>query len=151
MPMTLRPALVAAFALVALPAFADVRVTDAWVRATVTGQRTTAAFMKLTPTADATLIGAASPAAAVVEIHEMKLDAGVMQMRRIERLPLQAGKTVELTPSGYHVMLMGLRAPVSDGGAIPITLTFEDRAGKRTSVEVKAAARPLTAPAPAKH
>jgi hypothetical protein len=31
---------------------------------------------------------------------------------------------------------------------VPVTLTFEDKAGKRQTVEVKAPVRALTAPAP---
>lgn len=131
-------------------ALAEVRITDAWVRGTVQGQHATGAFMKLVAAADATLVGAASPVAKVAEIHEMKMDGGVMRMRAVERVPLPSGKTVELKPGGYHLMLMSLQNPVSAGDVVPITLTFEDRAGKRTSVEVKATARPL-ATAPAKH
>src|SRR4029079_12856345 len=55
-------------------ALADVTVEDAWVRATVPGQKTSGAFMQLTSTTDVTLVGARSPAAGVVEIHEMALD-----------------------------------------------------------------------------
>ena len=35
----------------------------------------------------------------------------MMKMNAIDRLPLPAGKAVELKPGGYHVMLMGLAGP----------------------------------------
>ena len=133
----------------ALPvvAFAQVVVADPWVRGTVEGQRATGAFMKLTPAADQKLVAAASPVAKIVEIHEMTMDGGVMKMRAIPKLDLPAGKATELKPGGYHVMLMALTKPLAAGETVPITLTFEDAAGKRQAVEIKAPVRPLTAPA----
>jgi copper(I)-binding protein len=142
---------VAAVALVALalPAQAQVAVSEPWVRGTVAGQQATGAFMQLKAAADATLVGAASPVAGVVEVHEMKMDGGVMRMSAIRRLALPAGKTVELKPGGYHVMLMDLKQSLKEGETVPVTLTFEDKAGKRQTVEVKVPVRALTAPAPA--
>ncbi len=137
-------AAIAFAALVALPAAAQVTVTDPWVRGTVGGQRSTGAFMKVAAAAETALVAASSPVAKIVEIHEMKIEGGVMQMRAIDKLALPAGKPVELKPGGYHVMLMGLTQPINAGDTVPITLTFEDKAGKRTSIDVKATARPLT-------
>ena len=77
-------------ALLASSASAQVTVTDAWVRGTVPGQTGTGAFMQLTSAVDMTLIGVASPAAKVVEIHEMAQegrdeDAGHRQARAAGR------------------------------------------------------------------
>lgn len=126
-----------------LPATAQVAVSDAWVRGTVAGQQSTGAFMRLTAGADATLVGVASPAAKVVEIHEMKHDGGMMKMSAVARLPLPAGKAVELSPGGYHVMLMGLAQPLKEGDSVPITLTFEDKTGAKQVIAVKAPVRAL--------
>jgi hypothetical protein len=141
---------VIAFSALALRAEAQVTVSDAWVRGTVTGQQATGAFMQLKAPADAALVSASSPVAGVVEIHEMKMDGGVMRMSAIKRLALPAGKTVDLKPGGYHVMLMDLTQPLKEGETVPVTLTFEDKAGRKQTVEVKAPVRALTAPAPAK-
>ena len=126
---------------------AQVTVSDAWVRGTVTGQKATGAFMQLKSAADTTLVAAASPVAGVVEIHEMKMDAGVMKMNAIKGLAVPAGKTTELKPGGYHVMLMDLKQPLKEGETVPVTLTFEDKAGKKQTLEIKAPVRALTAPA----
>jgi copper(I)-binding protein len=144
-------ALAAALA-IAVPAAAQVAVADPWVRGTVAGQKATGAFMQLKSAADATLVGAASPVAKIVEIHEMKMDGGVMKMSAIDKLPLPAGKAVDLKPGGYHVMLMDLTQELKEGQSVPMTLTVEDKAGKKTSVEVKAAVKSLTAgSSPMKH
>ena len=74
----------------------------------------------------------------------MSMDAGIMKMRRLEKgLELPAGKTVELKPGGYHVMLMDLKQQVKDGDTIPLTLLIEAANGSRQTLELKAPARPL--------
>lgn len=108
-----------------------VQVEDPWVRGTVTGQPATGAFMRLTPSAHARLVAARSPVAGVVEIHEMAMDGDVMKMRQIPGLDLAAGRTMELKPGGYHVMLMSLKQPLKGGQSVPLTLIFEDERGKR--------------------
>jgi copper(I)-binding protein len=123
----------------------DLAVTDAWVRGTVPGQTATGAYMNLTSTVDAVLVGAASPVAAVVEIHEMKMDGNVMQMRAVPRLDLPAGKIVRLdATSAYHVMLMDLKRPLHKGETVPLTLRIEHAGKKIKSVTVKAEVRDLT-------
>ncbi len=130
----------------ALAASAQVEITGAWVRASVPGQRTAGAFMQLKSATEARLVAVSSPVAKVVEIHEMKLDSGVMKMRAIDKLDLPAGKPVTLAPGGYHVMLMGVAQPLKEGDSVPLTLTIEDKSGKRQQVAVQARVRGLTAP-----
>jgi periplasmic copper chaperone A len=139
--------LLASVAVLALNAWAqsNVKIEDAWVRGTVAQQKATGAFMRLTAQRDARLVAASSPVAGVVEIHEMSLDQGVMKMRAIPGLDLPAGKTVELKPGGYHVMLMDLKAAVAVDQQVPLTLVFEAQGGQREQVELKAAGRALNA------
>jgi len=134
---------------VALPAAAQVAVNGAWVRGTVAGQKVTGAFMQMTSPTDTALVAVTSPVAKIVEIHEMKMDGGMMKMNAVDKLPLPAGKLVELKPGGYHVMLFDLRQPVKEGDVVPLILTFEDKAGRKSTVEVKAAAKALAPGAPA--
>ena len=132
----------------AAAAQAQVSVQDAWVRATVPHQQATGAFMQLTAASDMRLLGASSPVAGVVEIHEMAMVKDVMKMRAVAGLDLPAGKTVELKPGGYHVMLMDLKGQVKDGDMVPLTLVLEGRDGKRQSLELQAPARPMNTAAP---
>mgnify|MGYP006176569659 CR=1 FL=1 len=126
-----------------------ITVQEPWVRATVGQQTATGAFMRLTAPADSRVLQVQSPLAGVVEIHEMKMEGDVMRMRAVSALPLPAGQAVELKPGGYHVMLMDLKAPVKAGDVVPLTLTVEDKDGRRSVLEDKAAARALNAVAPA--
>jgi hypothetical protein len=134
---------------VALPAAAQVAVNGAWVRGTVAGQKVTGAFMQMTSPTDTALVAVTSPVAKFVEIHEMKMDGGMMQMNAVDKLPLPAGKPVELKPGGYHVMLFDLQRPIKEGDVVPLTLTFEDKAGKKSTVAVKATVKALAPGAPA--
>ncbi len=127
---------VATFSTVALAQSVDVK--DAWARSTVQGQKATGAFMKLTAKEGAKLVGGSSPAAGVVEVHEMKMEGDVMKMRAVPGgLDLPAGKAVELKPGGYHVMLMDLKAPLMKDSTVPLTLVFKDAKGVESKVELK--------------
>jgi copper(I)-binding protein len=133
----------------AAAAHAEVVVKDAWVRATVPQQKATGVFMRLDASADSRLVSVATPLTPVAEVHEMKMEDGVMRMRRMPVLELPAGRTVELTPGGYHVMLMDLKQQVKVGDTVPLTLVFEGRDGRRETREVTAQVRALAAAAPA--
>lgn len=131
-----------AFSLAALAlaaaANAQVTVKDPWVRATVPQQKATGAFMQLTAAQDVKLVAGSSPVAGVVEIHEMVMDNNVMKMREVPGgLPLSAGKTVDLKPGGYHVMLMDLKAPLAKGSTVPVTLMFKNAQGAESKLELQ--------------
>ena len=126
-----------------LDALAEVTVKDAWVRGTVPAQKVTGAFMTITSSEDAKLMGASSAIASSSEIHESSMKGGVMHMHGVEGVTLPAGKPVELKPGGHHLMLMGLSKPVVEGQKVPITLTVQDARGKKSTVEVQAEVRGL--------
>jgi copper(I)-binding protein len=115
---------------------AQVEITDAWVRATVQGQKATGAFMNLTAKKATRLVGIKTDAAAVAEVHEMTMDKDVMRMRPIPVLDLPAGQTVALKPGGYHVMLMNLKEPLPVDSHVQLTLLFEDAAGVKSQQEL---------------
>ena len=145
--------LIAITALCSSAAFAqNVTVADGWVRATVQGQKATGAFMKLTAKDAAKLVAGSSPAAGVVEIHEMKMDKDVMKMSALPNgLDLPAGQTVELKPGSYHVMLMDLKAPLAADSTVPVTLTFEDAKGQQSSLELKLPVKAMATSSEHKH
>jgi copper(I)-binding protein len=125
-------------------ALADVKVEDAWVRATVPGQRTSGAFMQLTASSDVTLVAARSPTAGVVELHEMAMDdQATMRMRQVPGIALPAGKPVTLKPGGYHVMLMGLKETLLPGRKLRLTLVTRDSKGETDEVDLEVPVRPM--------
>lgn len=122
-------------------ALAQVDVTAAWARPAVPGQTGTGAFMTLVSKDGARLVGAASPVAGVVEIHEMAMDNNVMRMRAVPSVDLPAGREVQLKPGGYHVMLLDLKRPLKAGEKVRIELQIETRDGKRVTQPVEAEVR----------
>jgi len=124
-------------------AFAQVMVKDPWVRATVPQQMATGAFMQLSAPAESRLVEVRSSVAGVVEIHEMAMEGNVMKMRAVPGVELPAGKTVELKPGGYHVMLMDLKQQLKEGETVTLTLVVEGRDKKRETIGVRAPVRQL--------
>lgn len=136
--MTLKTLVVAAALMGGIVHAQTVDVKDAWVRTSVQGQKATGAFMKLTAKDGAKLVAASSPVAGVTEVHEMKMEGDIMKMKAVAGgLDLPAGKTVELKPGGYHVMLMDLKAALPKDSTIPLTLVFKDAKGMESRLELK--------------
>lgn len=105
-------------------------------RATGAGQQAGGGYLKLINGGGADrLVSASADVSKTVELHEMKMDGDVMKMRQVDGIALPAGTTVELRPGGYHVMFIGLKAPLKAGDSFPLKLRFE-KAGE-VSVEVK--------------
>lgn len=119
-----------------------IKVGQPWARATPAGARTGAVYLTLDNKSDAAdrLTGAMSDVAATLQIHEMTVVNGVMQMRELSAgLPIPAGGTVALKPGSYHVMLIGLKQPLTAGETFPLTLKFEKAGNISITVPVKAA------------
>ena len=115
-----------------------VEVKDAWIRTPVQGQKSTGAFMKITAKENMKLVSVSTPVAAVAEVHQMKMEGDIMKMRAVTGgLDLPAGKTVELSPGGYHLMVMDLKAALPKGSTVPFTLVFKDAKGAESKVELK--------------
>ena len=128
-----------AFAALAQPA--PLMVQDAWIRA-IPGSDVAAAYLTLRnlTTAPVTITNVYSPAAAHSMIHETTLEGGQSRMRPHERLVVPPGQTVKLEPGGLHVMLQGLKHPLTVGQTIPLVVAL---AGGST-LQVTAQVRPLS-------
>jgi len=118
------------FSAAALAQGGDVKITDAWARATPGGAQTAAAYVTVESAAGDRLTGASTPAAQKADIHEMTMDGNVMKMRQVDGIDLPSGKPVTMKPGGYHIMLTGLAKPLQEGQTFPLTLDFA-KAGKR--------------------
>lgn len=126
------------------PGIAAVDVQGAWIRPTVPGQSGTGAFMKLNAPSGARLVGVSTPAAGVAEVHDMKMEGDTMHMGAVKGgLALPPRQTVELKPSGYHVMLMDLKQAMDKGTSVPLTLLFVDAKGTKSRLDI---AVPVGAP-----
>ena len=113
----------------ATSALAQVRIDDAWARATAPGAKVGAGYMKISSTVADRLIGAASPAAARVEMHVTEKKGDVLRMREVKAYQIPVGGVFELSPGGAHLMLVDLVQPLKKGERISMKLRFE-RAGE---------------------
>jgi copper(I)-binding protein len=119
-----------------------------WSRATPPTAPTGGGFLTITNKGAMPdrLIAARSPAAEQAQVHQMKMEGDVMRMRELDRgLEIPAGSTVTLAPGGYHLMLVGLKAPLKPGMHVPVTLVFE----KAGSIDVELDVQAMGSSAPA--
>ncbi len=140
---TLALAIISVIAMVGLAgcgSAGSIKVSDAWARPSMGMDRAGAAYMVVENTGEEgdVLLGAASPAAATVEVHEtIEGGDGTMSMQPIGSLDIAAGETVRLEPGGYHIMLIELTGELVVGDTIEITLTFETAGEVKVSAEVR--------------
>lgn len=120
-------------------ALKSLKIDHPFARATPPGAKTGGVFVTVENTGSQSdrLISVSSPVAGVADLHEMKVDAGVMRMRGVAALEVKAGETLELKPGGYHVMLSELRQPLKVGDKFPLTLKFENSGTVEVSVWVE--------------
>ncbi len=110
-----------------VPAQDEVTIENAWVRPTNAGQDVGAAYMTLVSNSDVSLVHVESSVTKSVEIHSMTMQKGVMKMRMLESLPLNAGKPYKLEPGGFHLMLFDLKKPLMIGEQVTFELTFKTK------------------------
>jgi len=104
-----------------------IEVSDAWARTSTQGANSAIYFVIQNHNAEADeLIGVASDVADAVEVHESKMDGGMMTMNHVESVALEPSAKVEFKPGGYHVMLIRLKHDLKAGDEIEVTLQFKN-------------------------
>jgi periplasmic copper chaperone A len=116
-----------------------IAIEHAWARATP--GKIGGVFMTIVNkgSVDDRMIAAETPVAAKAELHRTIEEKGVMEMRPVPALEVKAGVSVELRPGSFHVMLFGLKEPLTEGRSFPLTLTFEKAGKVETTVSVEKA------------
>jgi periplasmic copper chaperone A len=122
----------------------EIETVYAWD--TPPGAKVAGAFMRIHNRGQARerLVRASTSMAGTTELHTHTSVLGIMRMRAVTEIVIEAGQTVALEPGGLHVMLFDLKQPLTDGLRVPIELHFE-RAGV---VSVTATVRARTASPP---
>ena len=120
-----------------LLAQAEVSSKDAWIRLLPPSMKTTAGYVTLSSTQSDRLIKVSSDLVDTVEIHEMTMNEGVMQMAPVDSVDLPANTEVSLKPGGLHLMLIGLKDSLKEGQDVPVKLTFSSGESQNVSFKVK--------------
>ena len=116
----------------------QIQIDHPWARASAGEAKTGAAYLTITDQGEPDqLTGASTPVAASAELHESMDNMGTMKMRPVTGLALMPGKPVKLAPGGYHLMLMGLKAPLKAGDSFPLTLRFAHAPPRTVTVAIE--------------
>ncbi|HEY9239718.1 MAG TPA: copper chaperone PCu(A)C [Burkholderiaceae bacterium] len=116
----------------------DIDIGHPYARVTGAGQATGAGYLTLANKGrDDRLLSARAAVSASVELHSMTMDGNVMRMRQVDTIALPTGQTVELKPGGFHIMFVGLKAPLKDGDKFPLMLKFEKAGEVEVTVNVE--------------
>jgi periplasmic copper chaperone A len=118
----------ASCAVVSLVSAEGLSAEQAYIRAMPPGQQVTAAFLKLVNNSDGAckVTGGSSPIATDIQIHEHQHSDGMMKMRPLPSVTVEAGKSLLFEPGQLHLMLFGLEAPLVPGQSHVLVLTTED-------------------------
>lgn len=117
----------------------DLVIMEPWARATIGQVETGAAYLTVINhgAAGDRLLAVSTPVAAKAQLHSNVMDDGVMKMRHIEAIDIEAKASTALEPGGFHVMMMGVKSPLKEGDAFPMTLTFETAGSVDVEVHVQ--------------
>jgi copper(I)-binding protein len=104
-----------------------IRASQAWIRV-LPGDLPAGAYVTLENTGDqpASLHGASSPSYGSTMLHQSSGEGGVSRMAMVDSLAIPAHGKAQLSPGGYHLMLMKAVTPVKVGDKVKVTLTFGD-------------------------
>ena len=121
-----------------------VRIDHPYAPPSLAGQSSAAVYLRGLlnegTQADEALLGADSPVAANISLHQMQLDKGVMRMRAVNTIALPPGAPVAMrhgSADGYHLMLEGLKAPLREGERFPVRLRFRHGGTREVTVVVQ--------------
>ena len=114
-------------------------IEQPWARATPGGARTGAAYMTLinSGTSGDRLLGATTPLADKVQFHKETEDNGVSRMRQVQSMELKSGAKIIFKPRELHMMIVGLKQPLTEGQTFPLTLQFEKAGNIEVTVPIE--------------
>jgi len=104
----------------------NIEISDGYIRETLPGNQITSAYLKITNANNHEIlfIGASSNISPKIEIHQHSMENGMMQMRQLEHVKINAHENVLLQPYGLHLMIFDLKQPLKDGQKVQLTLHF---------------------------
>jgi copper(I)-binding protein len=119
-----------------------VSVENAWARATFALAKTGAVYLSIDNQSESNLkllsVSVDPTVASDAQLHETLMEEEMMQMREAtDGFEIPSGSTLEFSPGGKHIMLMGLEKPLTTGEQFLLLLRFENNKVIRVPIEVK--------------
>ncbi len=123
------------------PAGGVVAITNAWVRETDSKAKVNAGYMTLLNVGpeQVTLVKVESESYEIIEVHEMAVVDGLMEMREVTDMIIPANGQIQFKPGGMHLMLKKPHRHLIAGQKVDMTLTFGS--GRKQLLSVNVAAR----------
>jgi hypothetical protein len=105
-----------------------ITVSDGYVKSSIPGSDITAAYMSITnhSTQKISLQKITSPLSDRIEIHQHNMEDGMMRMRQVQSLNINANSQVVLAPHGLHLMIFSLKKTINTSDVAPLTLYFSN-------------------------
>jgi iron complex transport system substrate-binding protein len=129
-------------------AVSTLTIEHPWSRATPPGVTVGAGYLEIRNSGGPDLLtGASSPLADRVEFHQSRIEGGIERMRPVDSLPVAAGARLLFAPGQLHLMLLGLKVPLTAGLRVPLVLRFATAGSVATELVVEAGTVPAAAPA----
>lgn len=115
----------------------DIQLGNAWARPT-RGDAPGAVYVAINNKgeADDRLVGAFTDRSAMAMVHQTELVDGIATMRMADEINIPAASRIEMVPGGTHIMLQGLRAPLSTGDSFDLVLKFRKSGDRKVTVDV---------------
>jgi copper(I)-binding protein len=118
---------------------ASIEASDAIAYATAAGNTNGAIFVTLQNPQEAadTLVSATADVAETVELHQNTIaEDGTASMTAVSSIEIPAGQHVRLEPTGYHLMLINLSSPLTEGQTFNAVLNFSNAGAVTVPVRV---------------
>lgn len=114
-------------------------ISDVWAKQSIPGAENGAAYFTITNNSSEALhlVGANTDVARAVEVHEHIHEQDVMRMRRVGELEIEPNKTITFAPGGLHLMMFGIKEPLTPGQTFEIQLLFKGEETKSILAEVR--------------
>lgn len=103
----------------------DLRIDRGWIRLPPPGTTTVAAYARITNTGKLPrdIVGIDTPIANMSHLHETQMEGSVARMRAVSEFTVPAGASIELSPGGRHIMLLGVVQKLKIGDKIRVNIT----------------------------
>jgi periplasmic copper chaperone A len=127
------------FSIVSLPCFAELTLTNAWVKLAPPSVSVNAAYLTLANNGQQAQVVTqiSADCCAMTMLHETRQEQGKATMVHLEQLTIPAKSMVQLKPGGIHIMLMKSLKPLALNDKVNLTLTFSDGSQQKISALVK--------------
>jgi copper(I)-binding protein len=112
----------------ALAQTSKLKVKDAWARMPLVPQNNSAIYMVLENpgTTARSVVSVSTPDADRAELHETKMEGGMMKMMPAKEIAVPAKGSVELKEGGYNIMLFAVKKTLKPGDPLNVVLTLND-------------------------